>query len=251
MCLSGCSPILINNIVYGNTAVSGGDQVHIGDVWSDPNFLYCDIQGGRSEFSGDGAAAGSYSGVYENNVDADPVFVNTAVDDYCLAESSPCIGAGTDSVEIAAVWYSAPAYDIGGLARPYPTGTRPDMGAHESLRGDPLVEGVTPEATLPLTSVLYQNYPNPFNPTTVIRYQMPAAGDVTLKVYDILGREVDVLVDEKQEAGVHEVTFDAIGLSGGAYFCRLQVHPLDLPIGRDSKSGAGTFVQTRTLLLLR
>ena len=90
---------------------------------------------------------------------------------------------------------------------------------------------------------LEQNFPNPFNPTTSIRYTI---GDVTglstvttkvkLAVYDLLGREVAVLVDEKKDAGVYEVKFDGTDLSSGMYFYRLQ---------------AGAFVQTRRLLLLR
>ena len=70
---------------------------------------------------------------------------------------------------------------------------------------------------------LLQNYPNPFNPTTVVSYQLPVAGDVRLTVYDILGREVTVLVDEKKAAGSHEVTFDATGMASGVYVYRLQV----------------------------
>tara|TARA_Y100001935_G_scaffold238369_1_gene224802 strand:+ start:160025 stop:161473 length:1449 start_codon:yes stop_codon:yes gene_type:complete len=70
---------------------------------------------------------------------------------------------------------------------------------------------------------LYQNYPNPFNPSTVIGYQLPVNSKVTLKVFDILGREVALLVNEQQPAGSHEVTFDATHLSSGVYFYRLEV----------------------------
>jgi N-acetylneuraminic acid mutarotase len=247
-CAYDSDPILINNIVYGNSATSG-KQLYIEDNPSDPTVVSCDIEGGKDGIGGP-AAGTYYTGLYENNIDAYPLFVDTASGNYRLLDTSPCIGAGADSMEIAAVWYRAPANDIEGRARPSPTGTRPDIGAYESLRGDP-VEGVGHEATLPLTSVLYQNYPNPFNPTTVIRYQLPAAGDVKLTMYDVLGRELRVLVDERRDAGVHEVTFDAVGLAGGAYFYRMRVRPLDSAVGRDSKSGTGTFVQTRTLLLLR
>ena len=67
---------------------------------------------------------------------------------------------------------------------------------------------------------------------------------------DILGRQVSVLVNERREAGVHEVKFDGSGLLSGVYFYRIEVRPLDSAIGRDSKSGAGGFVQTRKLLLI-
>ena len=69
---------------------------------------------------------------------------------------------------------------------------------------------------------LQQNYPNPFNPTTKIEYQLPVAGHVTLKVYDVLGREVQTLVNEGQNAGNHSITFNAINLPSGIYLYRLQ-----------------------------
>ena len=95
---------------------------------------------------------------------------------------------------------------------------------------------VEPITELPDHFALSQNYPNPFNPSTVIRYQLPAAGSVRLVVYDMLGREVAVLVNETKNAGVHHVTFDAGGLASGVYLYRLQ---------------AGDFVQARKLMILR
>lgn len=71
---------------------------------------------------------------------------------------------------------------------------------------------------------LHQNYPNPFNPSTLIRYQLPVSSVVSLKVFDMLGREVAVLVDGKENAGSHEVTFNAKGLSSGVYFYRLETN---------------------------
>jgi len=98
------------------------------------------------------------------------------------------------------------------------------------------VLGVREEPSAPAGFYLGQNYPNPFNPATMIRYQLPAAGDVTLRVYDTLGREVRTLVHERQSSGVHEVTFDASGLASGVYYYRLQ---------------KGTSTQTRRLLVLK
>jgi len=91
--------------------------------------------------------------------------------------------------------------------------------------------GQTPESY-----ALHQNYPNPFNPTTVINYDLLVGGNVSLKVYDLLGREVATLVDSRMEAGSHQVTFDASRLTSGIYFYRLQ---------------AGTFVASRKLALLK
>ncbi len=69
---------------------------------------------------------------------------------------------------------------------------------------------------------LFQNFPNPFNPTTVISYQLPVSSFVTLKVYDVLGREVATLVNEVKEAGNYSVQFDGSKFSSGIYFSRLE-----------------------------
>jgi photosystem II stability/assembly factor-like uncharacterized protein len=76
---------------------------------------------------------------------------------------------------------------------------------------------------VPSAFALYQNYPNPFNPKTVLSWQSPVAGWVKLSVYDLLGREVASLVDEKREAGPHSATFDGAGVSSGPYVYRLEV----------------------------
>ena len=90
--------------------------------------------------------------------------------------------------------------------------------------------------SVPETFDLLPNFPNPFNPTTVIGFQLPAARVVHLVVLDLLGQRVATLVEGKQEAGYHEVTFDASRLSSGIYLYRLQ---------------AGDFIRTRRLLLVK
>ena len=70
--------------------------------------------------------------------------------------------------------------------------------------------------------ILHQNYPNPFNPTTTIRYDLTSPVPVRLEIYNVLGQRVSMLVDDKQIAGAHQVTFDASTLSSGVYFYRLQ-----------------------------
>ncbi len=92
------------------------------------------------------------------------------------------------------------------------------------------------DAGVPKQFALDQNYPNPFNPTTMIRYELPVASTVSLKVYDVLGREVATLVNERQEAGAYSVTFNANTLSSGVYFYRLQ---------------AGNFVATKKMMLVK
>lgn len=94
----------------------------------------------------------------------------------------------------------------------------------------------------PQTYELNQNYPNPFNPTTTIKYQLPIASRVSLKVFDVLGREVTTLVNEEQAAGYFETRFDASNVASGVYFYRLEGKATD---------GSGSFRQVRRLMLIK
>ena len=91
-------------------------------------------------------------------------------------------------------------------------------------------------ASVPSAFSLSQNYPNPFNPTTTIRFSIAKLSIVDLKIYDLLGREEETLVDGPMEAGIHGVTFDATSLASGIYFYRLK---------------AGSFTATKKLVLLK
>jgi hypothetical protein len=92
------------------------------------------------------------------------------------------------------------------------------------------------EVNGPLTFALEQNYPNPFNPSTSIKYSVPENGFVKLSVYNLVGEEVSVLVNETVDAGFYEATFNAANLPSGTYFYRLQV---------------GTKVETKKMILLK
>lgn len=102
----------------------------------------------------------------------------------------------------------------------------------------------TLSAAVPKEFSLDQNYPNPFNPSTTIRYGLPAKSRVTLNVYNMIGQQVASLVDGPQEAGYHEVNFNAGNLPSGIYFYRLQALPV-----QDAQRG--NVIQTRKLLLVR
>jgi hypothetical protein len=92
------------------------------------------------------------------------------------------------------------------------------------------------EDVLPAAYALTQNYPNPFNPATRIQYDLRAESAVSLRVYDLLGREVATLVEEQQPAGRYTVHFDGRTLSSGLYFYRLQ---------------AGDFAAVRKMMLVK
>jgi len=68
---------------------------------------------------------------------------------------------------------------------------------------------------------LEQNYPNPFNPSTIINYQLPKESRVILTVFDVLGKEIETIVNEQQAPGQYKVTWNASGKASGVYFCRL------------------------------
>jgi hypothetical protein len=120
----------------------------------------------------------------------------------------------------------------------------------QTAAGDPIdfVGSVTGNVNIQLTDIheegkgipsrfeLLQNYPNPFNPATRIPFSVRGSGFVSLKVYDILGREVRTLVNENLQPGVYEATFDATGLASGVYFYRLT---------------AGAFMQAKQMVLMR
>lgn len=82
--------------------------------------------------------------------------------------------------------------------------------------------GIVSSLDVPTNFALYQNYPNPFNPSTVISYQLAINSHVSIKVYDLLGREIVTLVQEAQHPGTYEIRFDARHLSSGTYFYKLQ-----------------------------
>lgn len=101
-----------------------------------------------------------------------------------------------------------------------------------------VIVGIAENQTeIPVKFALNQNYPNPFNPSTKITFSILNSDFVTLKIYDILGREIQTLVNEFQKADTYSVNFDASKLSSGIYFYRLQV-------GDD-------FVETKKMLLMR
>jgi hypothetical protein len=90
--------------------------------------------------------------------------------------------------------------------------------------------------TLPQKFLLQQNYPNPFNPTSTIRYEVPEMSFVNISVYDILGREIKVLVNEQKSPGHYQVIFDAKNLASGIYFYTIRT---------------GNFSQSKKMILMK
>jgi hypothetical protein len=89
---------------------------------------------------------------------------------------------------------------------------------------------------LPMNFELRQNYPNPFNPSTKIKYSIPQSSNVVIKVFDILGSEIETIVNEEKPVGTYEITWHAEGLPSGVYFYQLKV---------------GDFIETKKMILLK
>jgi hypothetical protein len=151
------------------------------------------------------------------------LFVNHNNGDFHLLPSSQPLDIGTSLVS------SIVAVDADGVVRPQGSGY--DIGAYEyksttSVEDEKVVNDFK----------LYQNYPNPFNPSTTIQYAIDSRQFVTLKVYDILGKEVVTLVEEFKPAGKYGVSFDASLLPSGVYIYQLIVR---------------NYIQTRKMVLLK
>jgi len=149
------------------------------------------------------------------NIFMDPLFVDFSGGDYHLTESSPCIDAGDP----------AGPYD--------PDSTIADMGR---FYYDQTVGINDPDEILPETFSLFQNYPNPFNAQTIIQYSLSEPSDVKIEIYDLLGREVGMILNGMQLAGNHQVIWNAEDLPSGMYFYKLQ---------------AGDYNETKKMVLLK
>ncbi len=203
---------LRNNIIWGN---SGTVQI----IGGTPVVTYSDVQGG---FTGAG------------NINLNPMFADS---NFYLMTGSPCIDAG-DSSAI----YNDPADTSNPTMALYPSrGTiRNDIGAY----GGPMRKVLSNQIigihqtgiNVPKEYTLGQNYPNPFNPKTIISYQLMTGSYTVLKVFDILGKEVAVLVNQKQNAGSYNVDWDASNYPSGVYFYKLE---------------SGNFSLTKKMILIK
>ncbi|MBL7135986.1 MAG: T9SS type A sorting domain-containing protein [Candidatus Marinimicrobia bacterium] len=185
-CWVSCNPILVNTILWNDWPEEIG--FHNG-----PNSItiaYSDVQGGQ-----DGIVSNDDGTVYwlDGNISADPIFCNPDSLNYYLADNSPCVGTGENGANIGAL----------------------GVGCEAILSTDMNV-------LLPVEFALHQNYPNPFNSMTTISYELPQISDVTLKIYDITGRLIEAVVNEKQDPGYYSIQWVASDVSSGVYIYRIQ-----------------------------
>ncbi len=159
----------------------------------------------------------------------DQVFIDTSSGDFHLLQNSQAVNTGTSQVS------NVVKVDLDSVIRPQ--GSRYDIGCYEFTNTTSVTKINIPEGFK-----LYQNYPNPFNPTTKIKYSIAPLNLskeetlVQIKVYDILGKAVTTLVNERKQPGNYEITFNGDKLSSGIYFYRLK---------------AGNFIQTKKMMILK
>jgi hypothetical protein len=167
---------------------SQGEAVHVAPGGGDPVFYCTDIYGNAG---GDWIGAIESHQYINNNMNEDPLFCNSAQNNFRLAANSPCLPGNND------------------------------CGAQIGAWGEGCAATSVPEEAVAFVQ-LGANQPNPFSLTTTIRFALPQPGHARLNVYDAAGRQVRVLLDEWRDAGVHEVGFKSKDLASGYYFYRLE-----------------------------
>lgn len=198
-----CVATVRNNIIWGNTQSSGGPIAQVDGGVAD--VTYSDVEGG---FTGVG------------NISDNPEFSDS---NFCLMPNSHCIDAGNPDL----IYNDVEDPNNSGFAKwPSQGGIRNDMGAFGGLLSRTLpfffvTKIETDNFMHPNKYILLQNYPNPFNPTTTINYRIPELSFVTLKVSDVLGKEIKTLVNEEKTAGNYEIIFRERELPSGVYFYKL------------------------------
>jgi hypothetical protein len=198
-------PLILNSIFSKNEAINGHN---IYSTSLDTLIIsYCDI-----DTITDASIHGHWKGT--DNFNASPGFI----DDAChIDQFSPCVDVGADSLEFDAAWYYAPDIDFEGPIRPWNNG-RIDVGADECD-----IFTKVPGLLVSENSgiVLGQNRPNPCSNSTQIEFSLPNDGSVSLKLYDISGREIETLLSSSLQEGEHIITFNPANLESGIYFYKL------------------------------
>lgn len=195
--------VIVNNGGFGiNGVESASASIDYNDVWGNEENYF--------EFFSAG----------DHDISEDPRFVDAARGDFHLQSGSPCIDTGDPD----------PQFNDR-------DGSRNNMGAFGGAYAPAVSTAidVKPEV-LTGAYALYQNHPNPFNPLTSIEYELPKASHVRITVYDLLGRELAVLVDGEKGRGRHEIVWDPGGTASGVYLYRIE---------------AGDYSHARAMVLLR
>jgi len=201
----GSDPVVFNSIIWDNSAKED-PGIHIVQGRLDKTFVaYSNVQNLKLDSNG--------------NINEEPLFANQ---EFQLSNTSPCIGAGIDELVLAGRHFCCPSCCIMGNPRPFPKGSKPDMGACEHKLGGEITMFNYTNCTLPLEYTLKQNYPNPFNPTTTIEFSIQNSEYVVLKIYNSIGQEMATLVSENLAAGSYTTTWNASDFASGIYYYKIE-----------------------------
>ncbi len=203
-CYDNSSPTIVNSTFWGNTADGDGRQIYA-LLNSDPAIYYSDIQGGEE------GIGGNYDGVYENNIDEDPVFLNAGDNDYQIDASSPCVDAGNPDVS----GFMLPEVDLAGNPRIDVVNEIIDIGAYEWTKPEFIVDN---NKTTPGFSI----YPNPITHSANIEVELAETGFVEIEIYNLLGEKLKMINQSVLQKGKHTLSFQAVDLTNGFYFIKLQ-----------------------------
>lgn len=214
-------PIQINVILWENLA-NCGNQVHLYTHYSQPDFYFCDIQGGIDAF-GFGANV-TFEGNYENCLEATPSFIDLNLNNYQLSVNSPCIDSGTPSGWLVP---SLPTIIIDDFLGFQHFGSNYDMGCYEWL-GTPVNN-----EELVIRNYELSNFPNPFNPSTEIRFQISDYSQIKkleISIYNLKGQRVKNFSNLPiTQSTNHQIVWDGTNqtnksVSSGIYFYQLKVN---------------------------
>ncbi|MCD4732348.1 MAG: T9SS type A sorting domain-containing protein [Bacteroidales bacterium] len=229
-------PLIINNVFFGNNADTAGGAIASDHGLETPIILNSVFWENNSSIGKDiynnseNDIIVSYSDIDtteintpwtgEYNIYEDPLFIDPQNGDFHLNNClSHCINAGIDALEIDSTWYYCPTNDIDNETRPY-ANTLPDMGADET----PCLEISIKNYEVVLSSTILNIFPNPFNSATTIELSTLTDNFISLEVYDITGKKIEILLSEKLSKGNHKFNWNVEGLNEGIYFIRVETN---------------------------
>jgi hypothetical protein len=226
------SPVFRNTILWANTAFVNGPQIHLFSEDSDPDFYYCDIDGGTDSIGTwyGGSTYFTYTGIYENNMDVYPIFSNQGYYLYLLDNGSPCIDEGDpnsiyNDMEDPenpgfALWPSKGTLrnDMGTYGGPFPL----NMDILTAIE-EPVLPGI---AGKPADQ--FRCFPNPVRGNCNISYRNNITQHISINMVDINGKHLVTLLSEIKDPGEYTLTVNTSPIPPGIYFCTLQAGKLVL-----------------------
>jgi hypothetical protein len=219
-CSSSSSPKLTNAIFWSNNSKKRCDEAAFGDTTSSADFFFCDIHNGKDSLKGPGAGA-YYKGSYLNNLDADPLFTDTAAGIFSLQTGSPCINGGTADT----AGLGLPNLDLAGNQRI--CNGRIDIGAYENQGSSVLIAASRAAGK---TGAFLTNSPNPFSGQTLITFSLPPSSNTETAVRLIIcttqGKIIKELFRGNFYRRIFSIAWNGIDERGksvpaGAYLCVL------------------------------